>query len=223
MTQAEQIDAALARRIETLERQVQTIRHEEDIERLQYVYGFYLDGHMWDEMAALFTDDAPSIEIGQRGRYVGKDRILAFYRQVIGGGRSGLRKGEVDNWIQLQWIVTVAPDGLTAKARGRSLNQGIDGQDRGVVRWADGLYENTYVREGDVWKIKAIWWTPTFYTCMPTVGEVWHHSLPPNNDFPPDQPSTPVDPALGRSFPAYHYAHPVTGEATPSPGQAAVS
>lgn len=219
MTQT--IDDALAQRIAALEHQVQTIRDEEEIERLQYVYGYYLDGHMWDEIAALFTDDEPCVEIGQRGLYVGKARVLSFYRDVMGEGRTGLLCHEVDNWIQLQWIITVAPDGRTARARGRSLNQQFFGKDRSAIRWADGIYENEYVREEEGgWRLKKLWWTPTFYCSMPTVGEVWHLSLPANAEFPPNQPSKPIDPALGRSFPPYHYRHPVTGEITPSPGEA---
>ena len=71
--------AALAARAAALEREVTTLEDVNAIKRLQRVYGFYTDKQLWSEAADLFAADG-SIEVGGRGVYVGRDRILEFLR-----------------------------------------------------------------------------------------------------------------------------------------------
>lgn len=74
----------------------------EAIQRLQYQYGFYLNNRMWHEIVDLFAEDGPSIQIGRRGTYIGKERIFHFMHEMLGQGRWGLLKDEIINHIQLQ-------------------------------------------------------------------------------------------------------------------------
>jgi hypothetical protein len=59
-----------------------------EIERLHYAYGYFIDNRMFREMADLFCDEGSWIEIGQRGRYHGKERIHQFLLEVsaVGSG-----------------------------------------------------------------------------------------------------------------------------------------
>jgi hypothetical protein len=207
---------ALLARIADLEHRLGMVEDREAIERLQNNWGYLIDNRMFDQMVGLFCDDTPSIEIGRRGTYVGKDRIHRFLLEVLGGGRWGLLKNEIINHMQLQLVVTVDPGRETAKARARALIHGDSPPGGKTMLWAEGLYENDYVKEGGAWKIKRIWWVPNFYFQVPGFDSAVYQTGPVSEEFPPDRPSVPGDAALGRGFPPFHYPHPVTGEALPT-------
>lgn len=200
-----------------LEHRLGLVEDRDAIERIQYQYGFYLDNRMWDEVVDTFCEDEPSIEIGRRGVYIGKERIRRFMRDVLGGGRWGLLKDEIINHIQLQMVTTVADDRMSAKCRSRALVQGNSPPGSGKMMLAEGLYENAYVKEDGRWKIKSIWWVPTYYFEVAGFEHAAFDSGPESEEFPPDRPSAPRDEALGRRFPPFHYVHPFTGALTPSP------
>ena len=118
-----------------------TFQQEQSIENLQKIYGYYLDRRMWDEVADLFADNG-TIEMGQRGVYVGKPRVRQFLNLL---GPVGIKDGELFDHVQLQVVVDVAADGRTAKSRSRELNM------IGVV---DG--EGTTARAIDADDIRAL-------------------------------------------------------------------
>lgn len=178
------------------------------IQRLQYMYGYFMDNRMFDEMVDLFCDTAPWIEIGERGRYVGKARILAFLYDVLGAGRWGLLENEVINHVQMQPIITIAPDGQSAKARLRAQIHGNSPPTTGHFLFAEGVYENEYVKEAGVWKISGLCVAMTFYATLER-EKIWFHSAPPSEQMAPDLPSHPVEPGLGRQFVPWHFAHPI--------------
>lgn len=223
--------------IEELEKKVANLEHKLDtlleqrvgfledinaIERLQRMYGYYIDMLLYDQMAALFTDDG-SMEVGQRGRYVGKDNIHRFLTDVLGGeGQAGLHKNQVINHTQHQGVVTISEDRRSAKGRWRAQVQaGSAPPDvanaspeelKGAMMFADGVYENTYKKENGIWKIHRFWWVPTYYVTL-NYDRMWYDTAPVSTSFPPQEESYPIDAALGRKFAPYHYPHPVTGEA----------
>lgn len=180
------------------------------IERLQYMYGYFMDNRMFDEMVDLFTDDAPYMEIGERGRYIGKARIGQFLLEVLGAGRWGLLRNEVINHVQMQPIITVAADGQSAKARLRAQIHGNSPPTTGHFLFAEGVYENEYVKQGDTWKIKGLVVAMTFYATLER-EKIWFPSAPPSEAMPPDLPSAAVEPGLGRQFVPWHFAHPIEG------------
>ena len=102
----------------------------------------------------LFADDG-TIEIGLDGVYVGKARVRE-YLYALGGGRQGLVDGELNEHLQVMPVITVAADGLTAKARWRAIT--LTGELGGDAFWGEGPYENEYVKDGGVWKIKTLHW-----------------------------------------------------------------
>lgn len=219
----------LEEKIRVLEHKLETVledrlQRQEDInaiERLQHMYGYYIDMLLYDEMVDLFADTG-SMEVGHRGKYIGKENIRRFLTEVLGGkSKPGLHKNQVINHTQHQGIVTVLPDGKHAKGRWRALVQAgsqlTDNPDSapedlaGAMMWADGVYENTYVKEDGIWKIERFWWSPTFYTTL-KYDNMWFDTTPVSEDFPPQADSHPIDEALGRTFVPYHYTHPVTGK-----------
>jgi hypothetical protein len=228
--------ADLEHKLETvLEGRLGRLEDIEEIQRLQRSYGYYIDLCLWEPMADLFANSGAAIEIGSRGRYVGKENILKFLRDVNGGGITGLRRQQVINHTQGQGIITVAPDRQHAQGRWRAIIQGGGGPQRqqipgsapvaapanagppgaltgGAMMYAEGIYENTYVRENGSWKIALLFWVPTYYVSH-QYEYMWFQSAAASTIFPPQRAPTPPNAALGRQFMPFHYLHPVTGAA----------
>jgi hypothetical protein len=226
--------ALLEHKLEVIvEQRVGLLEDMEEIKRLQRMYGYYIDLCLWEPMANLFADKGAAIEIGRRGRYFGKDNVLKFLRDVNGGGVSGLRRQQVINHMQGQGIVTVAPDRTHAQGRWRAVIQGGGGPQRqpipgsapasapaaggppgslsgGAMMYAEGVYENTYVKENGVWKIAVLFWVPTYYVSH-GYDYMWFQSAAASTEFPPQRAPTPPVEALGRQFMPFHYRHPITG------------
>ena len=199
---------ALRERLARLGETVGRLEDERAIVNLQRSYGYFVDKAMWKETADLFADDA-TLEIGGRGVFVGKARILQYLAWLA---PQGLVRGKLQNHIQLQPIITVAPDGRTAKGRWRWLAEVGDYQKDS--RWGMGTYENEYVKEGGVWKIKT---EHAYFRMYTDYSSGWAKSAVPNThpekDLPPDRPPTVVYRTYPATFiPPYHYPNPVTGK-----------
>ena len=185
------------------------------IQNLQGSYGYYADKMLWDEVVDLFADDG-TIEIGPSGVYVGKDSIRR-YLLSLSGGKQGPLEGVLNDHFQLQPIVTVADDGLTAKGRWRLfLMTGVSGSGSGG-NWGEGVYENEYVKENGVWKIRSLHWFANFIA--PYEGGWLNADLKAIETYAmgrgvtPDRPSSvSYEPYPGVFVPPFHYPNPVTGQ-----------
>ena len=151
--------ADLQSRIAALEYRKTLVADVTAIERLQAAYGYYFDEGLWDDAANLFADDG-TIELGLDGVYAGKARVRE-YLYALGGGRAGLPDGRLNEHLQVMPVVTLAPDGLSAKARWLAIAlEGDFGRD---AFWGEGPYENAYVKDSGVWKIKTLHWYQALY------------------------------------------------------------
>jgi hypothetical protein len=184
------------------------LEDENAIENLQRAYGFYVDKAQWKDAADLFADDG-TLEIGGRGVFAGKARVLEYLTWLA---PKGLQRGLLFNHIQLQPIVTVSDDGQSARGRWHFLAE--VGEDQKYAMWGVGNYENRYVKQDGVWKIQALYSVFRMYT---PYAEGWAKSANPNTrpekDLPPDRPPTVVyDLYPGTYITPTHYKHPVTGK-----------
>ena len=119
------------------------------LERLNSIYGYYLAHLQWDDLTGIFSATG-TIEIAMRGVYVGAASVrrnLNLYGQAT-DDQFGLQH----NHMQFQPVVTVAPDGQSAKLRSRALS--IMGNWERNSQWMGGIYENDFVKENGVWKIE---------------------------------------------------------------------
>lgn len=179
-----------------------------EIERLQRSYGYYIDHSDWDNVVDLLTDDATA-EYGQSGVYVGKASIRALL-YGIGYGQRGLLPQQLREHTQLQPVITLSPDGRTARARWRAIV--LLGQFNQYGRWQIGPYENTYRKENGRWKIASLHWYETF--TVPFAGG-WKGKMEMTNVAdrkmpPPDRPvSFKYEPWPAVHMPPYGFAHPV--------------
>lgn len=192
--------------LDALKHELDLLKAERAIIRLQTAYGYYVDKAQWDEAADLFARDA-TLEIAARGQYRGQDRIRAYLHQL-----PPLHHGTVFNHMQLQPLITLAEDGQSAKGRWRAIMEvGIRDAEE---LCGEATYENAYVREDGVWKIASLHAFVTYYVRW---DEGWSKGGVPMgtafDHFPPDAPQT-VDYASfpGVFIPPYHYPNPVTGK-----------
>jgi hypothetical protein len=205
---------ALEAELTNLERDIQLLEDTKAIKRLQRAYGYYVDKKLTREVAALFAESPQTTaELGGSGVYVGTARIAEFYDRVMGG--EGIERGELHNHMILQGVVHVADDGRSANGRWRALIQ-IGEHGKSAV-WAEGPYENEYVKENGVWKFSKVHWYQTFSA---PYSPGWHKLSDPLNapmaDFPPDRPPTVTYQSYPSAFQVpYHYKNPVSGRCEP--------
>ena len=203
------------KRAATLLHRAEHLKAEQDVENLQRIYGYYIDRALWDQAADLFADDA-TFESGQQGVYVGKKRVREFLGTL---GPNGLVEGWLNDHIQLQPLVDVSADGNIARIRSREL--AMTGKIGGQGFWSEGVYENTFVRDNGVWKIKSLHFYPTFIT---DYDKGWGKDAQPvpsaSTQLPPDRPPTEIYAIFPKPHvPPFHYRNPVTGKAPTYPTQ----
>jgi len=143
--------AALETRVERLQADIERVESVRAIKRLQYAYGHYVEFGLWNDFADLFTEDAvTNYQSGVRG----KAAIRKLFFEQVGQGKLGLAEGRIYPHILFQPVITLAPDGRSAKGRWRIL--AMLGGYGGSATWYSGVYENEYVLEDGVWKISVL-------------------------------------------------------------------
>ncbi len=140
-------------RVALLAQRATLLRDEHDVENLQRIYGYYFDRAQWDQVADLFASNA-TIEMGLQGVFVGKRRVREYLGSLgpNDGKVGGLSDGVLNDNIQLQTVVDVAPDGRTARIRSREFN--MTGVYLQGGQWSEGTYENSFVKQNGVWKFQ---------------------------------------------------------------------
>ena len=211
--------AALQARVDGLRQRAQLVRDINEIKRLQRAYGYYVDEALWDEVTALFTDDA-TVEFARDGLYRGKERIREYlYR--LGGNMNGLSEGQLNEHFQLMPVVTLAEDGMSAKGRWRAVI--LNGELGEYGLWGEGPYENEYVKEDGVWKISKVRWYQTImvpYEGAWGMNEDVNQGIYVSPEFPPDEPQTDDYGSWPETFlPPFHFDNPV-GRYQPDNGNA---
>jgi hypothetical protein len=201
--------AALQARVAALEERKTRVEDVNAIERLQHAYGYYLDRGLWDDVAALFADDG-TIEIGLDGVYVGKARVRE-YLEALGGSRQGLPDGRLNEHLQVMPVITLGDDGATAKARWRAIT--LTGELGGEAFWGEGPYENEYVKDDGVWKIKTLHWYQALL--VPYAGG-WQTNPDPTQGkhvsatLPPDRPPSVAYQTWPETYvPPFSFPNPV--------------
>jgi hypothetical protein len=214
-------------RVQSIEARADRAQSIDQLRNLQAAYGYYVDKALWDDVVDLFVDNG-TMELGLNGVYAGKNSIRKYLYSLT-GGKPGLRAGELNNHFQLSPVITLAADGQSAHARWRGLIQyGVFGKGTGG-EWGEGIYENEYVRENGVWKIRSLHFYTKFYapyeggwTKAPKDSALRYGK----SNVRPDRPtSVKYQPYPARFTPPFHYENPATtaytfgGTNTPSAAQ----
>ena len=201
---------SLATTLSTLESRARALADVEAIEKLQRAYGYYLSRGYWDEAADLFADDA-TFESGVDGVYIGKAHIRErLIREGGGHPGPGLPYGQLNERLQLQPVVHLSADGLSARGRWREL--AMLGQFHERAEWGSGIYENEYVKQGGIWRIAHLHYFPHFvapydsgWARLPSVTGDWVSAA--GRALPADRPpSVRYQPFPALFTPPFHYS-----------------
>ena len=165
-------DAGLRDQLNRLSSRIGSLEDANTIRRLHQAYESRLDKGAYEEVAGMFSDNAEVVYNG--GLFTGKDGIRRLYCGHFGSGRTGSKIEpapgfEVDPSQQLD-IVEVAGDRKTATGQfpysmqvgapmtgDSSLVEMARLQGQGIVKWWEGgVYDASYVKEADTWKIARL-------------------------------------------------------------------
>lgn len=199
-------------RTQSIQARAARVEDLNELRNLQSTFGYYFDKALWDEVVDLFTDDG-TMELGFNGVYVGRESIRRYLYSLT-GGKPGLRHGQLNNHFQLSPVLTLSPDGRSARGRWRALIQtGEYGKGSGG-NWGEGIYENEYVHEDGVWKIRKLHFFVKFYA--PYEGG-WTRAPQDaarryaKSRVRPDRPtSVRYQPYPAHFTPPFHYPNPVS-------------
>jgi hypothetical protein len=200
--------------IEALGARVERLEDRAAVERVQRVYGYYVDYSQFYDVADLFAVDS-RLEIGGRGVFLGKTHVFQYLEQL--GPTMGPVHDSMYTHQQFQPLITVADDGQTAAARWAPFVMA------GSV-WGDVTYENRYVEEDGVWKISSLKAPFNMYTeYLRGWGEYAEPNTRPDSWLPPpDLPPTVVYLTYPNfHLEPYHFENQVTGRVAPPPNPAA--
>jgi hypothetical protein len=196
-----------------LEQRIAVMNDEDKIRNLQNAYGYYMDRKMWDDVTDLFTADG-ALSLANVGVYDGPGSIR---RALERNGPAGLKHGQLNELLQLDMAVTVEPGGLEARSRGLEL--GLLGEaDKGTAYYALAIFENRYVKQNDIWRIREMRLFPLMKT---EYAQGWARSQvvdpPPAREYAPDRPALKSDVMTPGAIPAFFQPNPATGKAVTLP------
>ena len=227
----ETVEARLEKLEKLVEEQQKKINDMEDIEairRLQYAYNYYVEHMLGEDVIDCFAD-SPDVRLNWlEGQWLGKEGVRKYFARAA----SGENPAEFSHQLMpAAGLITLNPDGKTAQGRwyvfgGVFMPAGGKVEGGALV---SGIYEMTYIRENDIWKILRIDW---FIPYSVRISEGW--SLPDSlgemmikgaraperegsgEEFTMPVPDVPIDPkdlryVAGFILP-HHFPHPVTGK-----------
>lgn len=219
-------------RLAALEARVEEMEAINAIRRLQWAYGYYIDYNRPEEVAGLFAKDGCVVFLS--GEYVGYEGVMRLYgtwfQNLFTKGQRGPVHGFLLDHFQLQDVITISEDGETAHGRFRGIlaggwhDEALDIKPDAVPQqfWESGIYENDYVKEDGVWKIKRLnymmqWqadyeagWAHTTAHLQPAMARYPENPIGPDRILSEDnyRPTWPNRQEVAMSF-----AHPVLGKA----------
>ncbi len=145
--------------LEELEARLRSVEDQLEIDKLEKMYGYYLDNNMPHKIVDMFSDDCDSIQIANRGVFKGKEGVRKFCLDFLGRPRGGDKGSHMAFHHQLQGVVNIAPDGKTAKGRWQLIwfaacPEVTNGPMTSVL--GHGVYENEFVKVDGKWKFQKI-------------------------------------------------------------------
>ncbi len=218
---------ALRDEVAALRRRVETLEDEAAIRRLHWTYGYLIDYCQYEDVVQLFAQDGEVLFLSgiYRGHAGVRRLYVEWFQNLFTRGADGPVDGFLLDHYQMQDVITVADDRMTANGRFRANMAGgfheiCEHKPEGVPEqfMEAGIYENSYVRENGIWKIKRLDYIVQWQAEYDKGWSKTESHLQPFKDTFPGNPIGP-DELVGVERPAwpararvpFHYAHPVVG------------
>jgi hypothetical protein len=220
----------------SLQKRIAALNDEDKVRNLQNAYGYYVDRKMWDDVVDLFAAKS-AIEIGGIGVYDGKPGVRRAMERM---GPAGLTHGQLNDRPLFDTVVTISPGGTEAHARGIELGM-LGEADKNEGYWEVNVFDNRFVKEGGVWKIREMrifplmrtdyyqgWGKSRLVEAMPTGSLAPDHPVPAADRGPQDRlipHFAGTNPATGQSISTAPggmtmvATTPLTGAIAPAPAE----
>jgi hypothetical protein len=211
----------LEERLKALEHRTRRLHDIEQIQKLQRIYGYYVERGQINELVDLFSDD-PDVSYGPSyGVTVGKDNVIKMLSsESVFWALNGTKP---DDYLHItapvSGVVDVDEHGKTAKARWYALMYLHNATPGGGAVFGVGMYENEYIKEDGKWRILRLQFDDIFLSPYEegwaNTPKLWARlrdmadSLGPPPGDVPDQPRSKSP--FGDQMP-FHYKHPITGK-----------
>jgi hypothetical protein len=197
-----------------LEERIAVMNEESLVRNLQAAYGYYVDRRMWDDVTDLFAANG-AYEVGGVGVYFGPQGVRSALERM---GPAGLTHGVLNDRLQFDTTVSIAPGRREARVRGIELGM-LGEADKGEAHWEVSVFDNRFVKEDGLWKVREMRVFPLFRSAY---GMGWGKSrivdVAQTGVLAPDRPLPAADAgAQDRIIPAFVAKHPVTGKAIAAP------
>ena len=197
-----------------LEERIAVTNDESLVRNLQASYGYYVNRRMWDDVTDLFTADG-IYEVGGVGVYKGTTGVRKAVERM---GPAGLTHGVLNDRLQFDTVVSFASGRREAHVRGMELGL-LGDADKGEGYWEVSIYDNRFVKEDDLWKVREMRVFPLFRA---EYSKGWGKSRIVEKvqagPLAPDMPLPAGDSGeQDRIIPAFVEVHPVTGKPVTAP------
>lgn len=148
--------AERSKRWSDLQHRIERLEAVKDVERLHFISGYYQDRMLFKELPTLFTDDARIQWIHDvwEGKPAINDLWINYFGATFSNNTFGPVVGRLFELPQWQEVVTVGDDNTTARSRYRTLAKMAYYREKEL--WIAGVFENEYVKDNGVWKIKSM-------------------------------------------------------------------
>lgn len=214
---------SLESRLEALEARLRQVEDIQAIERLQYAYNYYVEHMMKQEIIDCFSDSPDVVLDWLEGKWKGKAGVRKYFNV-----NDVPPVGFQHQLIPSAGLITLAPDGKTAKGRWYAFGGVMmpapakDGKATFTRSFINGIYEIGYIKEDGIWKILSINWVIPYGVrikdgwIMPEdiAGPMLKGGGAPGaQQITPDVPMDRNDLryVTGYILP-HHFVHPVTGK-----------
>lgn len=204
-----------------LEERIAVMNDESLVRNLQASYGYYVNRRSWDDVTDLFTADGV-YEVGGVGVYKGTAGVRKALERM---GPAGLTHGVLNDKLQFDTVVSFSSGRREAHVRGMELGL-LGDADKGEAYWEVSVYDNRFVKEDGLWKVREMRVFPIFRSEYSKgwgknriVETAQAGALAPSAALPADDSGE-----QDRLIPAFVSVHPVTGKPiTPPAGMKLVA
>ena len=206
----------LKTQVKELKAEVEKLKDLEEINRLQKIYGYYLEHWMYEDIIDLFSDSPDTLLNLTYGIFHGKAGIKKYFAGMLEMTQLPEFLHQI---MQLAGVVDIDKSGTIAQGRWYGFGVVVMPRSNGYFQdLAAGIYTCEYIKEDSVWKILKLMWNPIYDASgislvkdKPSIGITKDNSLVKHHPKFDEPRNINTKYPTGYIVP-FHFKHPVTGK-----------